>query len=51
MDSGDSAAFIYRNHEKEVIFPMPYFGHWMKKGWGWYFKNSKLKKIPRIPGM
>ncbi len=51
MDSGDGAAFIYRNHEKEVIFPMPYFGHWMKKGWGWYFKNSKLNKIPRFPGM
>jgi len=51
MDSGDGAAFIYRNHEKEVIFPLPIIGHWMKKGWGWYFKNSKLKKIPRIPGM
>ncbi|MEN8187606.1 MAG: FAD-dependent oxidoreductase [Bacteroidota bacterium] len=51
MDSGDGAAFVYRNHEKEVIFPLPIIGHWMKKGWGWYFKNSKLKKIPRIPGM
>ena len=51
MDSGDGAAFIYRNHDKEVIFPLPVIGHWMKKGWGWYFKNSKLKKIPRIPGM
>ncbi len=51
MDSGDGAAFVYRNHDKEVIFPLPVIGHWMKKGWGWYFKNSKLKKIPRIPGM
>ena len=51
MDSGDGAAFIYRNHDKEVIFPLPIIGHYMKKGWGWYFKNSKLKKIPRIPGM
>ncbi len=51
MDSGDGAAFIYRNHKKEIIFPLPVIGHWMKKGWGWYFKNSKLKKIPRIPGM
>ena len=51
MDSGDGAAFIYRNHDKEVIFPLPVIGHWMKRGWGWYFKNSKLKKIPRIPGM
>ncbi len=51
MDSGDGAAFVYRNHNKEVIFPLPIIGHWMKRGWGWYFKNSKLKKIPRIPGM
>ncbi len=51
MDSGDGAAFIYRNHDKEVIFPLPVIGHWMKRGWGWYFKNSKLKKVPRIPGM
>lgn len=51
MDSGDGAAFIYRNHDKEIIFPLPIIGHYMKKGWGWYFKNSKLKKIPRIPGM
>ncbi len=51
MDSGDGAAFVYRNHDKEVIFPLPIIGHYMKKGWGWYFKNSKLKKIPRIPGM
>ncbi len=51
MDSGDGAAFIYRNHDKEIIFPLPIVGHWMKKGWGWYFRKSKLKKIPRIPGM
>ncbi len=51
MDSGDGAAFVYRDHKKEVIFPLPIIGHWMKKGWGWYFKNSKLKKIPRLPGM
>ncbi len=51
MDSGDGAAFIFRNHKKEIIFPLPIIGHWMKKGWGWYFKKSKLNKIPRIPGM
>ena len=51
MDSGDGAAFIFRDHKKEIIFPLPIIGHWMKKGWGWYFKNSKLKKIPRLPGM
>jgi sulfide:quinone oxidoreductase len=33
------------------MIPLPVVGHWMKKGWGWYFKNSKMKKFPRIPGM
>ena len=51
MDSGDGAAFVYRDDKKEILFPLPIIGHWMKKGWGWYFKNSKLNKIPRLPGM
>jgi len=51
MDSGDGAAFVFRDDKKEIIFPLPIIGHWMKKGWGWYFKNSKLNKIPRLPGM
>ena len=51
MDSGDGAAFVYRSDKKGLLIPMPVVGHWMKKGWGWYFKNSKLNKIPRIPGM
>ena len=51
MDSGDGAALIKRTHKKEFILPLPILGHWMKKGWGFYYKNSKLKRIPRIPGM
>ena len=51
MDSGNGAAFVYRNNKGGKMIPMPVFGHWMKKGWGWYCKNSKLGKIPRIPGM
>jgi sulfide:quinone oxidoreductase len=51
MDTGDGAAFVYRSEKKGVMIPMPVVGHWMKKGWGWYYKNSKLNKIPRIPGM
>jgi len=51
MDSGDGAAFVYRDHKGGRMIPMPVFGHWLKKGWGWYCKNSKLGKIPRIPGM
>ena len=51
MDSGDGAAFVYRDHKGGKMIPMPIIGHWLKKGWGWYCKNSKLGKIPRIPGM
>ena len=51
MDSGDGAAFVYRDNKGGKMIPMPIIGHWLKKGWGWYCKNSKLGKIPRIPGM
>ena len=51
MDSGDGAAFVYRDDQRNLMIPMPVVGHWLKKGWGWYYRNSKLGKIPRIPGM
>lgn len=51
MDTGNGAAFVYRDHRRGVIIPLPILGHWLKKAWGAYFKLSKLKKIPRIPGM
>jgi len=51
MDSGDGAAFVYRSHKGGKMIPMPVIGHWLKKGWGWYCRNSKLGRIPRIPGM
>jgi sulfide:quinone oxidoreductase len=51
MDSGNGAAFVYRDHNKTKMLPLPIIGHWLKKGWGWYYKNSKLKKIPRIAGI
>jgi len=51
MDTGDGAAFVYRTEESAKMIPMPIIGHWLKKGWGWYCKNSKLGRIPRIPGM
>ena len=51
MDSGDGAAFIYRDEKRAYSIPMPIFGHWLKKGWGTYCKLSKMGKIPRIPGM
>jgi sulfide:quinone oxidoreductase len=51
MDSGDGAAFVYRDEKRAFMIPMPIFGHWLKKGWGSYCRYSKLGKIPRIPGM
>jgi sulfide:quinone oxidoreductase len=51
MDTGDGAAFVYRDNNGGKMIPMPFVGHWMKKGWGVYCKLSKLGKIPRIPGM
>ncbi len=51
MDTGNGAAFVYRDDKRGKMIPLPIIGHWMKKGWGWYCKNSKLGKIPRIPGM
>ena len=51
MDTGDGAAFVYRDNKGGKMIPMPVVGHWMKKGWGWYCRQSKLGNIPRIPGM
>ncbi len=41
MDTGDGAAFVFRNLKRSFIIPMPFLGHWMKRGWGTYAKMSK----------
>jgi sulfide:quinone oxidoreductase len=51
MDTGNGAAFVYRSNHTAKMIPLPVVGHWMKKGWGWYCRYSKLGKIPRLPGM
>jgi len=51
MDTGDGAGFVFRDNKKAFMIPMPVVGHMMKKGWGWYCRNTKLGKIPRLPGM
>ncbi len=51
MDTGNGAAFVYRDEKRAFMLPLPIIGHWLKKGWGLYCRNSKLGKIPRIPGM
>lgn len=51
MDMGNGAGFVYRDDKRALFVPMPVVGHWLKKSWGRYFELSKLKKVPRIPGM
>lgn len=51
MDTGDGAAFVYRDEKRAFAIPMPYIGHLLKKGWGWYAKMKALGRIPRIPGL
>jgi sulfide:quinone oxidoreductase len=51
MDMGNGAAYVHRDATKEQMIPLPVVGHWMKKGWGAYFKASKRKQVPRLPGM
>lgn len=48
MDTGNGAAFIYRNVKKEMLIPMPIVGHWLKQAWGLYSKWTKLKIFPKI---
>jgi len=51
MDTGNGAAYVYRDDRKQTLVPLPVIGHWMKKGWALYYKASKRKQIPRLPGM
>ena len=51
MDNGKNAALVYRSKKRAMIIPLPVFGHFLKKAWGWYYKNSKMGRFPRIPGM
>jgi sulfide:quinone oxidoreductase len=48
MDTGNGAAFVYRDDKKAMMLPMPVVGHWMKRGWGVYCRMSKLGRFPRI---
>ncbi len=51
MDTGNGAAFVFRNDTNGFIVPMPVVGHWLKRSWGVYAKWTKVGKFPRIPGM
>ncbi|RLB56919.1 MAG: sulfide:quinone reductase [Deltaproteobacteria bacterium] len=51
MDTGNGGAMVKRTTDEASVTSLPVVGHWMKKGWGKYWRLSKLKKIPRLPGM
>lgn len=51
MDMGNGAAYVKRDATSETMVPLPVVGHWAKKGWGSYYKLSKRKVVPRLPGM
>jgi sulfide:quinone oxidoreductase len=51
MDMGSGAALVHRNERGVRAIPLPVVGHWMKKGWGVYYRQSKMGRIPRLPGM
>jgi sulfide:quinone oxidoreductase len=51
MDMGDGGAFVQHDATHERLVPLPVVGHWMKEGWGAYFKASKRRQVPRLPGM
>ena len=51
MDMGNGAAYVKRDDTSETLVPLPVVGHWAKKGWGAYYKLSKRKVVPRLPGM
>jgi sulfide:quinone oxidoreductase len=50
LDMGNGAAFVHRNDRKERLLPLPVVGHWLKQGWGAYYKLSKRRLVPRLPG-
>ena len=51
MDTGDGAAFVFRNGTKAFMIPMPVVGHWLKKGWGLYARLTKVGKFIRLTGI
>jgi sulfide:quinone oxidoreductase len=51
MDIGNGAGFVYADGIKEIFFPMPLFGHWLKHGWAHYYRFSKLGRLLRTSGV
>ncbi|MDR3669189.1 MAG: FAD-dependent oxidoreductase [Ignavibacteriaceae bacterium] len=51
MDTGNGAAFVFRNGKRAFAIPMPWLGHLVKRGWGQYAQLTKRGIIPRFPGL
>jgi len=51
MDTGNGAAFVFRNSRRSFIIPMPVVGHWMKRGWGTYSKITKVGIVRHFSGI
>jgi len=51
MDTGNGAAFVFRNTKKSYLIPMPILGHWMKKSWGTYSKITKVGIFRHFSGI
>lgn len=51
MDMGNGAGLVYRDEVKAHMIPLPVIGHWLKQLWGWYYKQTKLGRFPRLPGL
>ncbi len=51
MDTGNGAAFVFRNASRSFVIPMPVVGHWMKRGWGTYSKVTKVGIVRHFSGI
>jgi sulfide:quinone oxidoreductase len=51
MDTGNGAAFVFRNGKRAFSIPMPWIGHLVKRGWGQYAQLTKRGIIPTFPGL
>lgn len=51
MDTGSGGVLVYRSTKRQFAINLPIVGHWFKRGWGFYARNSKLRRFPRLPGL
>lgn len=51
LDGGNGAGFVYKNDARTIILPLPIIGHWLKKRFLVYWKNTRMGKTPRIMNM